>query len=53
MILPKEPTEDIRRIMHQAYWQTPHLPYHDGSPALWNAVYEALYNYLLQKEENR
>jgi hypothetical protein len=41
-LVPKVPTHDIRKAMHHAYWQTPHLPYHDGSPELWNATYAAL-----------
>jgi hypothetical protein len=42
VLIPKVPTHDIRKAMHHAYWQTPHLPYHDGSPDLWNATYAAL-----------
>lgn len=41
-LVPKEPNEKIRRAMHHAYWQTPHLPYHDHSHELWNAAYHAM-----------
>lgn len=41
-LVPIEPTTEIRKAMHYAYWQSPQLPYHDGSPELWNAVYAAM-----------
>jgi hypothetical protein len=41
-LVPRQPTHDIRKAMHHAYWQTPHLPYHDGSPKLWNDTYTAM-----------
>jgi hypothetical protein len=41
-IIPLEPNSEIRKAMHHAYWGTPHLPFHDGSPALWNAAYKAM-----------
>ena len=41
-LVPIEPTAEIRKAMHYAYWQSPQLPYHDGSPELWNAAYAAM-----------
>ena len=41
-LVPIEPTTEIRKAMHYAYWQSPQLPYHDGSPELWNAAYAAM-----------
>ena len=41
-LVPIEPTVKIRKAMHYAYWKSPQLPYHDGSPELWNAAYAAM-----------
>jgi hypothetical protein len=41
-LVPVEPTEEMRKQMHYAYWQTPQLPFHDRSPELWNATYKAM-----------